>query len=116
MDISAVVTASVVAVSAFAVGGVAVVLNRFAAPSGAAPGIGTLVGAGLAAWLVLTAVLASAGAYRPASAEAIPPVGAVLLAGLVGLAVAVAASPRLPRTLASPAAQASFVGLPVWGV
>jgi hypothetical protein len=116
MDISVVVTASVVAVSAFAVGGVAVVLNRFAAPSGAAPRIGTLVGAGLAAWLVLTAVLASTGAYRPASAEAIPPVGAVLLAGLVGLVAAVAASPRLRRTLASPAAQASLLGLQVWRI
>jgi hypothetical protein len=116
MDIPVFITASVLAVAGVAVVSVAVVLNRHSALSGAGPRVGTLVGAGLAAWLVLTAALASVGAYRPASAEAIPPVGAVLIAGLVGLALAVTASPRLRRTLASPAMQASLLGLQVWRI
>jgi hypothetical protein len=116
MDVPVLVTISILAVASFAIAAVRVVLNRHAATSAARPRIGTLVGAALAAGLVTTSLLAATGAYRPASAEAVPPIGAALLAGLLVLALAVTASPRLRSKLSDPAVQPGLLGLQVWRI
>jgi hypothetical protein len=111
MDFPLFVTASVLVVAVFAVLAVAFVLNRFA------PGhVGRSVGLALAVWLVATAFLASSGVYRPASDEAVPPIGIVLAVALATLGLAVAAVPQLRTVLGDPAAQPPLLALQVWRI
>ncbi len=106
MDTPLYVTASVLVAALFAVLALSLVINR------SAPGLtGPFAGLVLAVWLVTTALLASNGAYRPASYAAVPPLGIALVLALVGIALAVGAFPQLRAIMIEPAAQAGLLGL-----
>ncbi len=111
MDLPLYVTASVLVVGLFAALAPPVLISRVRpGPTAAVAGLLLL------AWLALTALMASVGAYGAGPDPAAPPIGIVLAVALAGLGLAVAAIPQLRAVLRDPATQPALIGLQVWRI
>lgn len=116
LDTPLYVTASVVSAGTFAAVATPIVLRRSTRGARLPSWNAVAVGGALAVWFVAAAILALAGAIRPAEGEVVPPIGIALMLALSGLALALAILPRLRAVLAHPRAQSALVGLQIWRI
>lgn len=113
MNIPLYITALVIGISVFAAIALPITLARASQRAALPVNFATSVGLVLGAWLVLTTVLAIAGAYHLVLWEVVPVLGIGLLIPLIGGGLAIAFSPGLRNVLSNPAAQSGVIALQV---
>jgi len=116
MDIPIYVTASVLAVAAvgvLAVSSVVAWARRTDVDDGRQ---GRTIGVGLALWFVGTLILASFGAYRPASGEIVPAVSIALVVTLAALWLAATRVAGVRAVVTDPEVQSRLLTLHVWRI
>lgn len=116
MNIPFYITASVIGVGALGVIALPIMLSWASKRAAIPVNFATSVGLALAAWFVLTTVLAMADTFRLVIGEVVPVLGLGLLGTLVGGGLALAFSPGLRKLLSHPAAQSGVIALQAWRI
>ena len=116
IEVPGYVTASVLTTALFAALAVPIALARAARVAGLSSTFAVPVGAGLVAWLVVTAVLALAGVYRVRADQGLPATTLALVIAIVASVLAIRLIPGLRAILAHPASEPALIWLQVWRI